>query len=175
MKGLEEKFLHTYNTYSDQIFRFVFFKLNDREKAKDFTQEVFMKTWLYISKNGVVENDKAFLYKIANNLVIDEYRKKGRVNVKSLDEFLEDGLDFGEDGSESMIDKIDAEGALTLIKSLPEVYSEVLFMRFVDELGVSEIASIMGKSVNVISVRINRGIKKLKEIVKDKKIQHEHI
>src|SRR3989344_6754531 len=112
MKDLEKTFLDTYNTYSDQIFRFVFFKLNDREKAKDFTQEVFMKTWLYISKNGLVENDKAFLYKIANNLVIDEYRKKGRVNVKSLDELLEDGLDLGEDESEAMIDKIDAEGAL---------------------------------------------------------------
>ncbi len=170
MKEIEEEFLKTYNTYSDQIFRLIFFKLNDREKAKDFTQEVFMKTWVYISKNGRVENDKAFLYKIANNLVIDEYRKKGRANVRSLDELMEDGEDFGTDEQESMIDKIDSKGALDLIKSLPEDYSEILFMRYVEELGVSEIASITGQSVNVISVRINRGIKKLKEIVKNKKI-----
>ena len=170
MKDLEKTFLDSYNTHSDQIFRFIFFKLNDREKAKDFTQEVFMKTWVYISKNGAVENDKAFLYKIANNLVIDEYRKKGRASVRSLDELMEDGQDFGENPGESWIDKMDGEGALVLIKNLPETYSEILFMRYVEELGVSEIAAITGKSVNVISVRINRGIKRLKEIIKNKKI-----
>lgn len=173
MKEIEEKFLKTYNTYSDQIFRFIFFKLNDREKAKDFTQEVFMKTWIYISKNGGVENDKAFLYKIANNLVIDEYRKKGRVNVKSLDALIEEGQDFGEGGEESLIEKIDAQGALELIKKLPETYSEILFMRFVEELGVSEISAITGKSVNIISVRINRGLNKLREITKNKKYKYE--
>ena len=57
-----------------------------------------------------------------------------------------------------------------MIKNLPETYSEILFMRYVEELGVSEIAAITGKSVNVISVRINRGIKRLKEIIKSKKI-----
>lgn len=168
MKDIEKTFVDTYNTHSDQIFRFIFFKLNDREKALDFTQETFMKTWVYISKNGEIENTQAFLYKVAGNLVIDEYRKKGRVNVKSLDELAEDGFEPSEGGEDTLIDKIDQKQALLLIKRLPEVYSEVLFMRYVEELGISEIAKLTGQSVNVISVRINRGIKKLKEII-DKK------
>lgn len=168
MKDIEKTFVDTYNTHSDQIFRFIFFKLNDREKALDFTQETFMKTWIYISKNGEIENTQAFLYKVAGNMVIDEYRKKGRINVKSLDELALDGFEPSEGGEDTLIDEIDQKQALLLIKKLPEAYSEVLFMRYVEELGVSEIAKLTGESVNVISVRINRGIKKLKEIV-DKK------
>ena len=168
MKDIENTFIDTYNTHSDPIFRFIFFKLNDREKALDFMQETFMKTWVYISKNGPIENTQAFLYKVAGNLVIDEYRKKGRANMKSLEEMAEKGYEPSEDGEDSLIDKIDQREALLLITSLPETYSEILFMRYVEELSVSEIAEITGKSVNVISVRINRGVKKLKDLIERK-------
>ncbi|HEY4505221.1 MAG TPA: RNA polymerase sigma factor [Candidatus Paceibacterota bacterium] len=170
MKGPEEMFLDTYNTYSDQIFRFVLFKLSDREKAKDLTQETFMKTWIHISKNGNLENVRAFLYKVARNLVVDEYRRKGRVNIRSLDELVEDGYDPKTEESESLMDKIDGREALKFIKQLPQAYSDILFMRYVEELDISEIASALDKSTNVVSVRINRGIKKLKEIISKKNI-----
>jgi len=163
-------FLDTYNTYSDQIFRFVLFKLSDREKAKDLTQETFMKTWIHISKNGNLENVRAFLYKVARNLVVDEYRRKGRVNIRSLDELVEDGYDPKTEESESLMDKIDGREALKFIKQLPQAYSDILFMRYVEELDISEIASALDKSTNVVSVRINRGIKKLKEIISKKNI-----
>src|SRR5437016_3353518 len=94
MKDLEKQFLDTYSAYSDQIFRFIFFKLNDREKAKDFTQEAFMKTWIHISQDGNPDNVRAFLYRVAGNLVVDEYRKRSRTLPNaSLDELMEDGFE----------------------------------------------------------------------------------
>lgn len=48
------------------------------------------------------------------------------------------------------------------LKTLPEEYRQVIVLRYINELRPQEIASITGESENVISVRINRGIKKLR-------------
>ena len=77
-KVLEKKFVKLYELYSDSIFRFILFKINNREKVLDLVQETFMKTWIYITKNGEPKYARAFLYKVAGNLVIDEYRKRGK-------------------------------------------------------------------------------------------------
>lgn len=168
---LEKMFLDSYNSYSDEIFRFVLFKLSDREKAKDILQDVFMKTWLYISRGGKIDNMRAFLYRTAGNVVIDEYRRQSRRDSKqeSLETLSEElGYDPGFDDTDSLIDKIDGEQAMKLIKELPEVYAEVLFLRFKENKSISEIAEITNRSDNTISVQINRGIKKLKEMVAGK-------
>lgn len=170
MRGLNKLFLDSYKTYSDEIFRFSFFKLNSKEKAKDILQETFMKTWLYISKNGKIDNMKAFLYKTANNAIIDEYRRRGRKEGKleSLETLSEIGYDPSFDEADSLIDKIDGEQMVKLIKELPEIYSEALFLRYVENQSISEIAAVTGQSDNAISVRLNRGIKKLKEFIAEK-------
>ena len=171
MEELEKIFLDSYSAYSDEIFRFVLFKLSDREKAKDIVQDVFMKTWLYLSKNGKVNNMRAFLYKIAGNTVIDEYRKRSREESRneSLETLSEEfGYDPAFDDTDSLIDRMDGEKAMMLIKELPEIYAEVLFLRYVENKSISEIAEIAGQSDNTVSVQINRGIKKLRCMISDK-------
>lgn len=167
MEELEEKLLEAYNLYSDEIFRFGLFKLSNREKAKDILQETFMKTWLFISKGGKVDNMRAFLYRTAGNAVIDEYRRQNRTESKldSLENLSEEyGFDPGFDDIESLIDKIDGEKAMSMVNELPEIYSEVLFLRYSGNQSIPEIAEILGQTENTVSVRINRGIKKLREI-----------
>ncbi len=171
MKSLEKKFFDSYNAYSDEIFRFALFKLSDREKATDLVQEIFMKTWVFISKGGKIDNMRAFLYKTAGNTIIDEYRKQSRREDKneSLETLSEEfGYDPGFDDTDSLIDKMDGKQAMELIKELPEIYSEVLFLRYAESKSISEIAEIVGRTDNAVSVQINRGIKKLKEIINGK-------
>lgn len=170
MKDLEQMFLNAYNLHSDEIFRFIFFKLSDREKAKDMTQETFMKTWLYLSKGDKIENIKAFLYRIARNLVIDEYRKNERRggSMQSLDILSELGFEVGFDDTQTLIDIIDGKKILALIPDLPDTYSEVIFMKYVEEKSITEISEIISETENTVSVRINRGMKKLKELTEEK-------
>lgn len=166
--SLEKMFLDTYQTYSDAIFRFIFFKIDNRERALDLTQEAFMKAWLEMSKDGGVQNMRAFLYKVASNLVIDEYRRRGRSGNESLDDMREDGFEpKTENEIESLINKIDGEKIMEKIKDLPQIYSEVIFLKYTEELSISEMSENLGVSENVISVRINRGLKKLKQLVED--------
>ncbi len=166
---LEKKFLSAYSKYSDAIFRYIFFKINNREKTLDFVQETFMKTWIYMLKNGEPKNTRAFLYTVAGNLVIDEYRRRNRkdYNTDSLDKLREDGFEPKEDGEvlETLMNKHDGEKVVKIISELPEIYSSVLYLKYIEELSIGEIAENMSVSVNVVSVRLNRGLKKLKEVV----------
>lgn len=158
----EEQFLKKYDEFSDVIFRHCFFRLSDRDKAKDATQEVFIRFWKYMAEGKEVVNARAFLYKIANNLIIDEYRKR---EVVSLDQMQEEvGFDIGFDEREDIETRDLASRLLVLMKALPPGHREALVMRHVDGLSVKEIARITGETENVISVRIHRAIEKMRTI-----------
>jgi len=161
MKEHQQSFLTAYEEHSDALFRYCFFKLHDREKALDLLQDTFTKTWQYIESGKRVDNLKAFLYRTANNQIIDEYRRKKAV---SLDAMQEEGFDpeFMEDSS--YMERLDGERALKLLKHIPEQYRDAIFMRYVEGLDLKEIAEMLGESENTISVRIHRGIRKLREI-----------
>lgn len=167
----EKKFLDSYRAYSDEIFRFVFFKLSDREKAKDIVQDTYMRTWVFISRDGKIDNMRAFLYKTAGNIVIDEYRRQSRRDNKneSLETLSEEfGYDPGFDDTDSLIDKLDGRQVMGMIKELPEVYAEVVFLRYVENKNIPEIAELVGRPDNTVSVQLNRGLKKLREMINQK-------
>lgn len=161
--GKEQQLLEkAYFEHSDALFRFCMFKLNDREQAKDLLQETFTRAWQFISQKGKVDNFKAFLYKVMSNLVIDEYRK--RKPVDSLETLHEGGFDPPFDDSDRWMDTIDGTQAVELLKQLPKPYCEAVFMRYVQELSLNEIATITGERENTIAVHIHRGLEKLKAL-----------
>src|SRR3989344_1290409 len=165
---LKAGFTKAYDEYADAIFRHCYFRLSDRERAKELMQETFIRTWDYMLKrNERIENLRAFLYKTANNLVIDEYRK-ARGN-QSLETMEENGFQPGND--ESVTDevsvKLDSERVLKVIKEVDIKYRQAVIMRYIDDLSPKEMAKITGESQNNISVRINRGIKQLREILEN--------
>lgn len=130
-------------------------------------QEVFMKAWDYLASGKDIDNVQAFLYKTANNILIDEARRAKKRTVVSFEDMVESGFDIeGEDGRES--GRIfDAKEVAKVLLQLDEPYRTAMVMRFIDELKPREIAETLGESANTISVRINRGTKMLKDILSD--------
>ncbi len=176
-QALEKDFLRSYESYSDAIFRFILFKIDNREKALDMMQETFMKTWVHISKEGKLDNTRAFLYKVAGNMVIDEYRRRGLSGYKteSLENLSESGFEPSEDinNLERLIDRLDGVKVMNTASTLPEIYSSVLFMKYSEDLSIGEIAKNSGVTENVISVRLNRALKKLREIIEKEEEKYE--
>ena len=166
MEDAQKKFLDVYENYSDKVFRFCLFKLNDREMAKDFMQDTFTKTWILATEKKMeFKSVKAILYKIAGNLIIDEYRRRGRRGFSSsLDELHDSGFDATFDENSSVADIIDGGEAVKLISKIQEPYGEAVFMRYVQGLELEEISHITGVSENTISVRVHRGISILKKL-----------
>ncbi len=170
-QALEKTFLEAYGNHNDAIFRFILFKIDNRERALDIVQETFMKTWLHMTSKGKIENTRAFLYTVAGNLIIDEYRRRERkdYHTDSLDTLNEAGFEpsVSEDEVEKIMDKLDGEQAMTMIKELPPLYSSVLYMKYSEEMSIPEMAKSLDVSENVVSVRINRAMKKLKEMTEE--------
>ena len=158
----EDQFLNWYNDFSDAIFRHCFFRLSDREKAKDATQETFIRLWNYIAQGKEVGNVRSFLYTIANNIIIDEYRRKTTISLDRMQE--ETGFDIGSDEHKGIEHRDDVERVQEIVREIPEQYREAFIMRHIDGLSVKEIAKITGDSENLISVRIHRAIEKIKHI-----------
>ncbi|MEK7180348.1 MAG: sigma-70 family RNA polymerase sigma factor [Patescibacteria group bacterium] len=163
----EKRFIEAFEVYSDALFRHSFFRISDREKALDLVSETFMKTWDYVVKGKEVDDFRPFLYRVLNNLIIDEYRKKKAV---SLDEFLEkEGASEGDvpalhfNPKEEIELHLDAKEAIKAITSLPEKYRQVITMRFVDGFSPKEISELVEESENAVSVRIHRGLARLRE------------
>ena len=158
---LEKLFLEAYDKHADEIFRHEFFRVHDREKAKDITQETFTRTWEYLRAGKEVDYMRAFLYRVANNLVIDQSRVSGRTT--SLETAVEEGMQFGDE-----VEKIDHEfsaDARMLIGSIDQlepIYREVIILRYLQDLSVTDIAHQLGEKETNVSVRIHRAIEKLR-------------
>jgi RNA polymerase sigma-70 factor, ECF subfamily len=167
-KKNSEIFLNIYNEHVDGVFRFCFYKTSDRDTALDITQEVFSKIWEYMKKGGKLDNVKAFVYSTANRKIIDWYRTK-KVSI-SLDSLSEAGFEFKGESRDHAV-KLDGEKALLLLKDMDDIYREVLLLRFVEELSVREIAEVLGETENNISVRIHRGMEKLRKIYSEEEKQ----
>ncbi len=163
-KATKQQFLEAYNQYGDAIFRYCFYKTSNREKALDLMQDTFVKTWEYIVAGKKIDNLKAFLYKSATNLIIDWFRKK---KMLSLDELSESGFDPSFDRTDRMINQLDGEIALEAVNLIEPIYRDVIVMRYVEELSIKEIADILEEKENNISVRLNRGMKKLRQVLNE--------
>lgn len=161
----KEVFTKMYEEHSDALFRYCFFRVSDREKALDILQDIFTKTWNYMSEGNSIDNSKAFLYTTARHLIIDEYRKK---KSSSLDALMDQGLEPSIDVVYTTETRIDASFAVEEIKKLPAMYNEILFMRYVNDMPIREIAAVCKLNENVVSVRIHRGLGMLRKTLKDK-------
>lgn len=159
---MQKIFIESYEAHSDAIFRYCYFKTSDRELALDLTQETFTKTWHYMSSENEIENIRAFLYRVAGNLVIDYHRKK---KPTSLDILQEEGFDLATNEHENQFRTLLGEEIMAGLTKLDGIYKEILTLRFVEDLSIEEIEKITGLSQNNISVRIHRALEKLKEIM----------
>ncbi len=162
LANTEQTFLEHYERFNDAIFRYIFLKVSDREKAIDLTQETFTRCYEYIQRGTEIEHMKSLLYRIAHNLVIDSYRKH---KESSLDGLLEEGFDYGDDAEKTLESQIDGTKVLDIVETLPEKYRDVIIMRYVEDMSVKEIARIVGETENTVSVRIHRGLEQIKKIV----------
>jgi len=160
--ALEQEFLQVYEKEADAIYRYCYFRVYEKERATDLMQEAFTKAWQYLIDGNKVKNIRALVYKIANNLIIDYVRKKKEASLEALEA---DGFAPGAVMNEMTDTYLDAKAAVEKLQLLEPEYREVVYMRYVENLTPREIAEVLNERVNVISVRIHRGIKKLKQLL----------
>lgn len=132
-----------------KIYRYCYFKLHKDDIAEDITQETFLK---FFSQSSYISRGKpmAYLYTIAKNLCNDYYNKKENL---PLDEKL---TYLMPDDDERMI-------VNNAIKQLTIEHQELLLLRYFNGLHIVEISELTKQSRFVVSRKINKALKVLKE------------
>lgn len=154
-------FLAAYDEYADAIYRFCLMKVSSGEVAEDLAQETFTRFWQELRKGTVLKSERALLYTIARNLVIDWYRKK---KEQSLDVALDAGIEFPDLGADADAStKAEMEQVLKVVNGLDAPSRDVILYRFMEGLTPAEIGALSGESANAISVRLNRALKQVRE------------
>lgn len=141
----------------DKIYCYCYCKLKQRELAEDITQETFLR-FLNHGRDFHAVHALPYLYTIARNLCIDEYRKK-----KPLLAIEEEQLeDIG--AEEKMFTGVSVRLAL---EELEEEERELLLLRYVNEVPVYVICRILGLSRFSVYRKLKSALQKLEESLKE--------
>jgi len=154
----------TYDLYHAPILRYCLWKCRDKESSQDLMQETFLRYWIFLQNKKEVLHIRAFLYRIAHNLFLDQMRKK---RDASLDELLEVGFEPAVDPWHHVFSHLDAESVLKKLAATRSPYKQLLHRRFIQGLAPAEIATLTGETANAVSVRIFRGLQSLRSLVEE--------
>lgn len=138
----------------DKIYRYIFFRFRNRELAEDITQETFVR---YIDARGSLNHPNLrYLYTIARNLCVDEYRKIQEISIPDGYEKSSGNLE------DDIVNGIDIRNALLKMDVDDQ---ELILLRYVNEESVSIISELYGCSRFAMYRRLNRIERKLQRIL----------
>ncbi len=162
----QEDFIKLYDKNVAAIYRYIFLRVSSKEAAQDLTSDVFLRAWnrLSVDNPNEVKNPRAFLYQIARNLTIDFYRQKSRTEIP-LDDMELQIPDLDDNPAEKANLGLELEPIKAALKEIKGDYAEVIIWHYLDELTVSEIADILGKSEGAIRVMLSRGLDQVRNLL----------
>ncbi len=160
----EQFFSQIYDEYLDRVYRFVYFKVNSEEIAQDITSEIFARLWKQISMDTDIRNPSGFLFKTARNMLVDHYRGKER-SPANLDTVAFMIKDDNQDIEKKVLMDEDMKKVRLAMSQLKDEYRQAVFLYYVEQEPISEVAKVLGKSANNTRVTIHRGMKQLKKIL----------
>ena len=145
------------DAYSD-LFLFLLKRLADRQDAHDLAQEAYLRL-LRVDRFDLVEQPKAYLFRVATNLVY-EFRIKQGKNVLHHAGLLDDmGVPAPDETPERHYElRQSIEHVADILDSLPPLYEAVLLMRKRDGLSQPEIAEKLGVSIHTVRKYLTRAI-----------------
>jgi RNA polymerase sigma-70 factor (ECF subfamily) len=163
--GNGEAFGKLYDRYVDIVYRYIYFRVNDRGLAEDFTSETFLRALRRIGTITYQGRDiGAWFVTIARNIVFD-HTKSARTRLEFS---TGDVLDSGDTEPGPEVAVLDALASAKLrdgIRQLNDDQRECVVLRFIQGLSVSETAAAMGKNDGAIKALQHRAVRKLADLV----------
>lgn len=162
-----EAYSQVYDLYVDKIYRFIFFKVNSQEEAQDLTSEVFLKVWQSLIDGTDIKNLNAFFYKVARNLVIDYYRQARQKDVSLEADIVQNSKELAVNEIAKVEAKLRLENLEDKLKLLKDEYREIIVLRYIEGLNITEIAEIIDKKKGNIRVILYRAVNTLKDLLEE--------
>ncbi|PIR03266.1 MAG: hypothetical protein COV60_01180 [Candidatus Magasanikbacteria bacterium CG11_big_fil_rev_8_21_14_0_20_43_7] len=161
IQGDVDAFGMIYETHVTEIFRFIYYRVKQRELAEDLTQTVFVKIFARIDRIDTTY-PKAYMFTVAKNILTDHWRKKKDEVFDSGDEHHINRFSHDADIEKKLSDTQDVERILSLLDTLPEEQQDAIRLKFIHDLETDEIAhALQTTPANVRQLQC-RGLKTLR-------------
>jgi RNA polymerase sigma-70 factor (ECF subfamily) len=152
-----------YERYVKKVYSYIYYRTGNHHDAEDLTARVFQRALVHIEtyvERGVPF--KAWLYRIAHNLVANWHRDRNRRKIVPLDEFVAAGLrsEAPENSTEAQQER---DRLLQAIAQLPEERQQLILLKFVEKLSNQEIGIIMDRSEGAIKSLYHRTLAALRD------------
>lgn len=160
---LEQKIEQLFEQFREPIFRYLVVTFGSKAEAEDITQEAFIKLYHAFKEGKQVENLKAWLYRIAHNLAIDQIRHQQFISPLGEMEWAEiaESLPDLDTNPEEKLLKLERRERLhNAMKVLTAQERQCLHLRAAG-FRYREIAEIMNIGVPTVGEYLKRGINKI--------------
>lgn len=159
--GNQAAFKYFYDKYSLQLYRKLIQMVHEETIAEELLQDLFVKIW---EKRNLVDPEqsfKAYLYKIAERIVYDHFRKLTR-EARLKGEFSAMSSELYSHTEENIFKK-EAEAKIqAAIEKLPHQQKQVFTLCKIEGKSYEEVSKILGISVVTINTHITRATKTIK-------------
>lgn len=163
MDESQEKFSKIYDSCVEKIYRFVFLRVNSKELAQDLTSEAFAKCWESFKNNpDGIENPRAFLYKIAKNLVADHYRRNTKIQTVPADCVEDKLIDTKMNLEQQAVLASDISTVRAALSLLNEDYQNAIVWRYLEDMPIKEVSHLLDRSEEATRVLLHRAMKELR-------------
>jgi RNA polymerase sigma factor (sigma-70 family) len=178
VKGDNKAFDELLSRTQSKLYRYIVFIVHDPDVANDIFQDTFVKaiTKMQVGQYTASGRFDFWLTRIAHNAVMDWYRNQKSNRIINL----ENENDLSRIECDQIMDtnretEISNEQVITdikkLIKKLPAVQQEVVYMRYYNQLSFKEIAEITGVSINTSLGRMRYAILNLRRMAKEYRME----
>jgi len=160
-----DNFKNIYENYFTPIYRYIYFRVKNRDDAEDLTQTVFLKAYKSIPDlQKITDRPLAYFFTIARNTVIDHWRKKKDILIE---EDILDKIPTNNLNPQEMAEKTEIETMIRrAIKQLTDDQQEVIILKFINELSNQEISKLLNKSEDAIRQLQCQALKALRQNLK---------
>lgn len=150
-----DRFGILYDRYSAKVFQKCLGMTRDRDLAKDLTHDIFLKTFVNLTKFDHRSRFGTWLYSITYNYCLDSLRKSQRQRSQDLDERTEEGL-TDDDAYEAELLALKAERIDEVLAHIDPPDRALLLMKYQDDLSVKEIMEVLVLGESAVKMRIMR-------------------
>lgn len=139
----------------DKIYRYCYFRLKNQHIAEDITQETFLR-FFESSSYKDMGRPLAYLYTIARNLCIEEFRRVPTEELK--EEVVQKGFE------DEVVEKQNLRQAM---ETLNKEEQELLLLRYVNEVAFTDLCKLYGKSRFALYRELSKITDKLERRISD--------
>lgn len=171
-EGDQDALAEIVRRYQNDIFRFCLHYVRDVERAKEMSQETFIRVYVARARFDAARKFRPWLLCIARNLCLNEIKRKKAVSMESLEEYAsaareESGevLQSSADGPDQMLMAAERRNlvAEALAKLDPES-REIVTLRFYERMQARDIAEVVGSTEGAVRTRLHRILKSMRSL-----------